>query len=172
VHCDECNTNRASLKQQCHSRTVSLCYATGHWGGFTQQFQMSAAAGDTSYHHITAANLHALSVAVSCLFSDNVCIMSCQTEDAARERELENLVHGSADFVCPNVDGASTNISERQHRAVTVTLEIQYCAVHVNVTMFQVLRKRSSSTQASGSALYCFWQWHFLLACWQQCLPS
>jgi hypothetical protein len=50
--------------------------------------------------------------------------MSCQTEDEAREQELENLVYGPGDFVCPNVNGASNNTGEWQHCAITVTVEI------------------------------------------------
>jgi hypothetical protein len=50
------------------------------------------------------------SVAVSCLWSENVCLMSCQTEDAERQQELEDLVNGNAVYMCPSI--ASQNASE------------------------------------------------------------
>ena len=63
----------------------------------------------------TMSNVHvfmcAMPVAVSCLWSENVCLMSCQTENAEREEELQDLVFGKAGFSCPNI-GASGNTSE------------------------------------------------------------
>jgi hypothetical protein len=54
----------------------------------------------------------AMFVAVSCLWSENVCLMSCQTDDTLREQELQDLVTGQAAFICPKVQASGNSTSE------------------------------------------------------------
>ena len=54
----------------------------------------------------------AMYVAVSCLWSENVCLMSCQTENDKREQELQDLVLGRAVSVCPITVGSDNSTSE------------------------------------------------------------
>lgn len=63
--------------------------------------------------HIDGKMLSSISaeLTMSCLMSENVCLMSCQTDDATQEFELIALLSGIESIHCPFLE-ESTNISE------------------------------------------------------------
>lgn len=95
-----------------------------------------------------------MNLSMSCLFSENVCLMSCQTEDTAREEELENLVHGSVDFVCPNVDGTANNTNSSEKKFINAGIwvsSVLFLAVEllagVLAAVFAVINATTNPTE-------------------------
>ncbi|GFG28648.1 hypothetical protein Cfor_06577 [Coptotermes formosanus] len=75
-----------------------------------------------------------MDLSMSCLWSENVCLMSCQTEDTARQEELQDLVTGKGDYACPNVGGHSNSTNSPDKKFINAGIWVS-CLLFLAVAL-------------------------------------
>lgn len=75
-----------------------------------------------------------MDLSMSCLWSENVCLMSCQTEDDARQKELQDLVTGNAVFMCPNVGESENSTSSADKKFINAGIWVS-CLLFLAVAL-------------------------------------
>lgn len=75
-----------------------------------------------------------MDLSMSCLWSESVCLMSCQTEDNERQQELQDLVTGPADYVCPTVKGSSSSTSSPDKKFINAGIWVS-CLLFLAVAL-------------------------------------
>lgn len=79
-----------------------------------------------------------MDLSVSCLWSENACLMSCQTEDSAREQELEDLVTGAAQFQCPLISSSVNSTSSPDKRFINAGMWVS-CLLFLAIALLAAL---------------------------------